>query len=142
MEGAHAALRVREQLPGARKLQNWDSQLPPAAGRRCCSAGPLGGAARRRLHAHSPRVARPAPACRRTACRSHTRAPPRPPPQAGGRRLLQDCTVLGSVGVGGSIAILLLIGFVAGAGATWLFFWLKERRQVRIEVGAANGRGL
>lgn len=47
--------------------------------------------------------------------------------------------MLGSVGVGGSIAILLLVGFVAGAGATWLLFWLKERRQVRIEVGAACG---
>ena len=50
--------------------------------------------------------------------------------------------MLGSVGVGGSIAILLLIGFVAGAGATWLFFWLKERRQVRIEVGPGEGRVL
>lgn len=56
-----------------------------------------------------------------------------------GRRLLAggDCTVVGSVGVGGSIAILLLIGFVVGAGASWLFFWLRQRRQMRIEVCAA-----
>jgi hypothetical protein len=56
-------------------------------------------------------------------------------PQVGGRRLLSDCTVVGSVGVGGSIAILLLIGFVLGGASSWLFFWWQQRRAVRIEVG-------
>lgn len=59
--------------------------------------------------------------------------------QAGGRRLLSDCTVMGSVGVGGSIALLLLIGFAVGAGITGLFFWWRERRRMRIEVGKPTG---
>ncbi|KAI3423836.1 hypothetical protein D9Q98_009672 [Chlorella vulgaris] len=54
--------------------------------------------------------------------------------QVGGRRLLSDCTVVGSVGVGGSIAILLLIGFVLGGASSWLFFWWRQRRAVRIEL--------
>lgn len=52
-----------------------------------------------------------------------------------GRRLLSDCDVVGSVGKGGSIVILLLIGFIVGAGFSWLIFWRRERRQRRIEVG-------
>ncbi|KAL4432213.1 hypothetical protein ABPG77_005975 [Micractinium sp. CCAP 211/92] len=51
-----------------------------------------------------------------------------------GRRLLSDCNVMGSVGVGGSIALLLLIGFAVGAGLTGLFFWWRERRRMRIEL--------
>jgi hypothetical protein len=42
---------------------------------------------------------------------------------------------MGSVGVGGSVAILLLIGFVVGAVSSWLFFWWQQRRAMRIEVG-------
>lgn len=59
--------------------------------------------------------------------------------QALGRRLLSDCNVMGSVGVGGSIALLLLIGFAVGAGVTGLFFWWRERRRMRIEVSWAAG---
>ncbi|PSC68678.1 hypothetical protein C2E20_7735 [Micractinium conductrix] len=52
-----------------------------------------------------------------------------------GRRLLADgCTPLGGVGVGGSIALLLLIGFVLGGGAASLFFWWHQRRAMRIEL--------
>jgi hypothetical protein len=64
----------------------------------------------------------------------------------GGRRLLSDCAVVGSVGKGGSIAILLLIGFVLGAGCSTLLFWWQKRRQLRIEVRrrawGLNPRGL
>ena len=42
--------------------------------------------------------------------------------------------MVGSVGKGGSIAILLLIGFLLGAGASTLLFWWQKRRQMRIEV--------
>lgn len=58
-----------------------------------------------------------------------------------GRRLLSDCTVIGSVGVGGSIALLLLIGFVVGGGVTGLFFWWRERRRMRIELEYRNRYG-
>jgi hypothetical protein len=43
--------------------------------------------------------------------------------------------VVGSVGKGGSIAILLLIGFVLGGACSTLLFWWQKRRQLRIEVG-------
>lgn len=43
------------------------------------------------------------------------------------------------MGVGGSIALLLLIGFVVGGGVTGLFFWWRERRRMRIEVGNTAG---
>lgn len=71
---------------------------------------------------------------RRSLTRRHAATPFRPRKQAGGRRLLSDCTVVGSVGVGGSIAILLLIGFVVGAASSAVFFWWRQRRAMRIEV--------
>lgn len=71
----------------------------------------------------------PATCCRRLETSSPTAA------QANGRRLLSDCDVLGSVGKGGSIAILLLVGFVLGGACSWLVFWWRQRRALRIEVG-------
>lgn len=44
-------------------------------------------------------------------------------------------TVLGDVNVGGSIVILLIIGFVVGFGLAWLIFWRRQRKQVLLEVG-------
>jgi hypothetical protein len=43
-------------------------------------------------------------------------------------------TVLGSVNVGGSVVILLLIGFVVGFGLAWFIFWRRQRKQMLLDL--------
>ncbi len=42
--------------------------------------------------------------------------------------------MLGDVNVGGSVVILLLIGFVVGFGLAWFIFWRRQRRQMRLDL--------